>query len=332
MKADPSSQSFTEGQPIAAGFDPQLLREALRPLDFNAPARVGVEEQRYLAHYGIDFSKEFPGLEHRMGYFAAADHRLFAQIFRPNKAVGTAFVLHGYLDHSGIYGHLIRYLLKRDLAVVIFDQPGHGMSYGEPASIDSFGRYVAAYQICQQIVAPHVPKPWHLIAQSMGGAVAMEHLLQRRYRKEQSPYRNIVLLAPLYRPYGWKTLRVVYTLLHRFKSTWPRTWRGNSHDEAFCEFLRDRDPLQARTLSVRWITAMVKWMHAFEKHTPTDLPLTIIQGGDDHTVDAAFNLKIIAGKFAVEMIDLPEAKHHLVNESPEIRQHLFDAINARWVS
>jgi alpha-beta hydrolase superfamily lysophospholipase len=88
-------------------------------------------------------------------------------------------VIHGYYDHAGLYRHLIRHLIDRGLAVLAFDLPGHGLSSGAPATIESFDEYVDAFDACLLALEDHMPPPWLLLGQSTGGAIAMEWLLAR---------------------------------------------------------------------------------------------------------------------------------------------------------
>ena len=74
----------------------------------------------------------------------ADDERVTAQYFVPQQVEGVAFVLHGYFDHVGLFAHVIEPLLARDLAVVCFDQIGHGLSGGARHTIDSFDTYIRA--------------------------------------------------------------------------------------------------------------------------------------------------------------------------------------------
>lgn len=309
------------------GFDVDATRAELPPFE-EAPNSPGPHTLDYLLHYGIDFSDG--DRAHRVGTFEVDGETLVGHLILPPDAVGTAFVLHGYFDHVGLYGNLIRYCLSRGLAVATLDQPGHGLSTGRAASIESFDRYVRAYRAFRTLVAPLVPAPWHLFGQSMGGAIAMAHLLDAGYRAEDSPYRNIVLFAPLVRPYRWSRLRFIYHGLRWFLGEWPRTFTGNSNDPSFTVFLRDADPLQAKAVAVPWVTAMVQWMKRFDRHPRTDLPVLVLQGDDDETVDAEHNLARIGTKFALDAQWVPGAKHHLVNETAELRGTMFTYIDRRW--
>ncbi|MCZ6710839.1 MAG: alpha/beta hydrolase, partial [Gammaproteobacteria bacterium] len=237
-------------------------------------------------------------------------------------------VIHGYYDHVGLYGHLIRHLIGRRLAVVALDLPGHGLSSGERATIETFDHYVDAVDACLQAFAEHAPRPWHLVGQSMGGAIAMEWLLANAVTRATSPFAGIILLAPLVRPYLWPINRVFYELIRRFVSHRPRTFVNNSEDLEFLEFLRSRDPLQARILPVQWVTAMVAWKKRFVRYRPSDLSALVVQGGADRTVDRRYDLKIIRRLFDVKVLFIPEARHHLVNETASIRGQMLAAMDA----
>jgi lysophospholipase len=309
------------------GFDPDLLRRELRLLRPDRPVVLTAAEDAYLRHYGIHLAEQVEGLQHFFGAVEAATHRIAAHLWVPVAARGTAVVIHGYYDHTGLYGHLLRHLVDRGMAVLAFDLPGHGLSTGAPATIETFDHYVEAFDACIAALGAHLPKPWALFGQSTGGAIAMEWLLANGYSRETSPFARVVLLAPLVRPYAWGVNRVVYEIARRVITERPRTFVANAENPEFLEFLRSRDPLQARTLPVQWVTAMVQWRRRFERYRPSNLRPLVVQGHADQTVDWQYNLKVIGRLFEPRVFYIPEARHHLVNESPAIRARIFQAID-----
>jgi lysophospholipase len=311
---------------VSAPFDPGAVRASLKPLVPGAPAVLTPEEDAYLRHYGIHFSESIEGLAHQLGRIETDTHAIAAHLWTPRDATGSAIVIHGYYDHVGLYRHLIRFLLDRGLAVLSFDLPGHGLSTGEPATIETFDHYVDAFDACFRAFEGHLPTPRHLFGQSTGGAIAMEWLLANELTRATSPFEKIVLLAPLVRPYLWPLNRVVYEIARRTIKERPRSFVFNTQDREFVEFLRDRDPLQARTLPVQWVTAMQAWRKRFERHRPSDLAPLVVQGQADRTVDRRYNVRVIERLFRPRVFYIPEARHHLVNESPAIRDRIFAAV------
>jgi len=309
-------------------FDPHQVRASLKPLVPGAPVVLTPEEDAYLRHYDIHFTESIEGLAHQLGRIETDSHVIAAHLWTPRNASGSAVVIHGYYDHVGLYGHLIRFLLERNLAVLTFDLPGHGLSSGEPATIETFDHYVEAFDACFRAFEAHLPMPRHLFGQSTGGAIAMEWLLANEISRSSAPFEKIVLLAPLVRPYLWPVNRIIYEVARRTITERPRSFVFNNQNREFIEFLRDRDPLQARTLPVQWVTAMQAWRKRFERYRPTDLAPLVVQGHADRTVDRKYNVKVIERLFQPRVFYIPEARHHLVNESPEVRAQIFAAIAA----
>ena len=292
------------------------------------PTVLTPAEDAYLRHYGIHFSESVEGLAHQLGRIETPTHTIAAHLWMPLDAKGSAIVIHGYYDHVGLYRHLIRFLLDRHLAVLSFDLPGHGLSSGEPATIETFDHYVDAFDACFRAFEAHLPTPRHLFGQSTGGAIAMEWLLANELTRATSPFDKIVLLAPLVRPYLWPLNRVIYEVARRTIKERPRSFVFNAQDREFVEFLRDHDPLQARTLPVQWVTAMQHWRKRFERRKPSDLTPLVVQGHADRTVDRHYNVRVIERLFRPRLFYIPEARHHLVNESPQLREQIFAAVGA----
>lgn len=310
---------------------PDELVRQLRPLDFGGDNELSDVERDYCAYYRIDLESQVPGVRHRLGYFEALGYQVALHVFMPTRMRGTAFVFHGYFDHSGLYGHLIRDLLLQDLAVVIYDLPGHGLSSGDRVTIRSFEDYQRVLDACLAHCEDQVPKPWYAVGQSTGAAVLLDNLLTHRYSPEQSPFHHWVLLAPLVRPSSWHKGLVLHTLMSPFVRTWKRAFSENSHDSSFIRFVRKHDPLQSQVLSVEWVSALRSWVRRIEAMPALQAPVTVIQGKQDKTVDWRHNLRVLRRKFLdVDVYYLQTGRHHLVNESEELRVQIFEIIRHKF--
>ena len=236
-------------------------------------------------------------------------------MWSPPEPTGTAFVIHGYFDHLGLYRHLLSCLLAKGWRVVLWDLPGHGLSSGPRAEIEDFDDYQHCLAHLQETLQTlgMAPEPWLGVGQSTGAAILATDALTRR---DTAGWAGIVLLAPLVRPWRWSQASWLHLIASPFVKELPRKYRPNSTDEAFTAFLRDQDPLQPERLSVAWITAMRRWMPRLLALEPNPLPTLILQGEQDLTVDWEWNLAILAEKFPnAEIHRHPEARHHLVNEA-----------------
>ncbi|MED5253029.1 MAG: alpha/beta hydrolase, partial [Pseudomonadota bacterium] len=280
----------------------------------------------YFRHYGLEALLNDTSEVHA-GFVDTGRFALWCQVWSPPEPTGTAFVIHGYFDHLGLYRHLLSCLLAKGWRVVLWDLPGHGLSSGPRAEIEDFDDYQHCLAHLQETLQTlgMAPEPWLGVGQSTGAAILATDALTRR---DTAGWAGIVLLAPLVRPWRWSQASWLHLIASPFVKELPRKYRPNSTDEAFTAFLRDQDPLQPERLSVAWITAMRRWMPRLLALEPNPLPTLILQGEQDLTVDWEWNLAILAEKFPnAEIHRHPEARHHLVNEAEPIRQVLFEALD-----
>ncbi|MFP1681615.1 alpha/beta hydrolase [Alloalcanivorax sp. C16-1] len=299
-----------------------------QPLNWEAFDPLDESSQRYARYYGIDFDARLPELQHGFGYFEAAGHTISVHAWRPPAPRGTVLICHGYFDHVGLYRHIIGHVLQRGYAVLAYDLPGHGLSSGPRAAIDDFRIYREVLEQCLSLASNHFPRPWNVIGQSTGGAIIMDYLVHHGFDRDDNPFANIILLAPLVRPFKWGTARWLHTLVKPFARSIKRVFTVNSGDPDFLDFLENKDPLQDRRLPARWVTALKRWLPGFEAADRVKISPVVIQGDQDETVDWRYNLKVIRAKFEDPDIHmLPGARHHLANERDEFRRKIFAIID-----
>jgi len=131
-------------------LDIDAVHRSLLHLDLSVYAPPAGALAEHARHYGIDMEAQLPGVRHYTGWFEAPGYQLAAHVFLPQEARCTLFILHGYLDHSGLYRHLIRDALTQGAAVFIFDLPGHGF----PAASASTFRILPITRWCSTPRSP----------------------------------------------------------------------------------------------------------------------------------------------------------------------------------
>jgi len=307
-------------------MDVNALRQQLSALDCAGSLYVASDiEKEYFRYYGIDFENRIVGVTHQLGLVAAAEFDVACHVYRHAAAKGTAYIVHGYFDHAGLYGHIAEYFLTRRYNVVLLDLPGHGLSSGPRATIEAFADYERALEACIRACCGELIQPALFVGQSTGAAIIMQFLLDEKYTGLLDKPANVLLLAPLVRPARWPVLRLAFRLNRLIRSDIPRGFSNNSHDESFLDFLRNHDPLQFNALPMQWVQAMSVWIDRFKAAPVSFISPLVLQGPQDKTVDWRFNLKAIRDKFPDASIQmLAEGKHHLANESPEIREKIFE--------
>jgi alpha-beta hydrolase superfamily lysophospholipase len=314
--------------PAQPAFDVERVKARLPSFSFQCTDFTDVSLRAYRQFYRIEFENEFPELSVSIGVREISGYRIALHYYRLLSSFkGTVFLLHGYYDHVGIFNHILRALLQGGYSVVSFDLPGHGLSGGDKVAIPDFNRYQIIFRHVLGLFADVAVKPWHAVAQSTGGAIVMDCLLDHASRDMVVPFHRAALLAPLLRPRGYDVGRYVHRLVSPFSDYVKRGFALNSHSEEFLHFLRNKDPLQSRHLSARWVGALKEWVPGIESSRASQFPLLVIQGQQDGTVEYEHNLQIIREKFPVmELVLIPAARHQLVNESADLRDEIFHSI------
>lgn len=303
----------------------------LSALNLNQPYQIKNELLGYQKMYAIHQLLE--RADYWQGYIQTPNFKIHTQVFKPkhHTSKGTVFLLHGYLEHSGIYQPLIREVLAQHYQVVIYDLPGHGLSDGAIANIDDFNHYQDILLSVQQYLRPHLIQPYIAIGQSTGGAILMHHILHYAQQRQAPLFKRVLLLSPLIRPAksAWWHNTIGLTIVKNIKNRVPRPFRRNNHNPEFLRFVRLYDPLQAQELGMNWILAMSKWMNEMELYPSCRIPVWLAQGALDKTVDWQYNVEFIRNKFRLQaFLLLEEGSHQLVNEIEDIRLPLTGLIQS----
>lgn len=284
----------------------------------------------YQTYYSSKLGVEVPtnDVTHRIGTLNVDNYQIVVQSWMPKAPRATLFLAHGYWDHVGMGARLIELALSQQLAVVAWDAPGHGLSSGQPAAIDRF----ATYDLVMRHVLRHctqMPRPWIGCGHSTGGAVLLHYWLASR----GDVFQQGILLAPLIRPQSHRRICLGYALGKHFLRRVKRSgWYTSSHDRAFCDVVR-HDPLQVNYASVKWVGAMCHWAEMAPKLLSSSTTLLCIQGTADATVDWRYNLKLLQDKFPqLSQNIIPDARHHLANESDPWRSLVNTSLIRCWNS
>jgi alpha-beta hydrolase superfamily lysophospholipase len=304
-------------------FVPEQTRQVLQPFDIKQRVACKGAVAEYCRFYHLDFEQDFKHIQHSCGYFDVAAYRVVAHSYLVPNAKGTVWILHGYLEHSGLYRHIIPILLAANFSVIIYDLPAHGLSSGTRASISSFGEYQAVLEHLIGYFKSHLPQPWLAIGQSTGGAILMDYVLSKHAQHQVSIFERLFLLAPLVYPakMQWLQIKLAFWWFKSVRTGLPRIFRQNTSDTNFIRFMREEDPLQAHWIPVAWLLSLKEWIEYIHDLPACNMPVWVVQGGQDKTVNGDYNLGFIGTKFKVQRtLRLTEASHQLVNESEYFRK------------
>ena len=298
------------------------VQKELRPLkDWDAGEYPDSVEE-YFKYYGLDPEKD--GIEHIFGTFESEKYILTGHIFRPEEYKATVILVHGFGDHCGQMRHLIYYLLNEGYCIAGFDLPGYGLSSGERAVIDDFSKYSTALKDFARVTARYTHGPYHVIGHSTGGAAILDYLVST----EEFSFDKIILAAPLVRNVAWGLSKVGFFIARPFSNNIPRKFRKNSSDKEFLDFIKNKDPLQVQSVSLKWTKALYKWNDRIADLPVSNKEIFVIQGKKDTTVAWKYNIKFIKGKFSnTKVMLVKDGRHQLLNESADLRNDVFSNIN-----
>lgn len=326
-----SATQFTEQ-------DAQCLRERLSVLSIATEQRrreTSLDRQdpfleKYLSHYGLVDLVGQVSDDYAMGLLPNCDEKIVCQYFHCQQARSYAVIVHGFMDHAGLYDKLIRYFLQRRMSVFVYDQYSHGLSDGKSAVFSSVESLAYTLSKVVRFSNSELAKPYFLAGQSLGGAVSQHYLLDLVNREDNPKPELAILFAPLIRIKSHRFVDALYRLIHRVLNSVPRSFSDNSHDLEFLDFLKNRDSFQPRRISAQSVGAMLRWAKAYPSFPMSDVPTLVIQGTDDDTVAWNENMTLLQTKFPRLTIRyIAHARHHMVKESEQYWKQVGSVMNAQ---
>lgn len=107
--------------------------------------------------------------------------KIYGQVWQPADTPEAVIALvHGMGEHSGRYQRLAEFFTERGIAVMAFDQRGHGRSEGPRGHIVHFNQLLDGVQeLIERAQLQFKEKPVFLWGHSMGGNVVLNYVLKK---------------------------------------------------------------------------------------------------------------------------------------------------------
>lgn len=260
---------------------------------------------------------------HTLELTTADKTSLFVRHYHAPESDRSLVIVHGLSEHGGRYEHFARELVERGWSVLLADLRGHGHSGGVRTHVERFHKYLDDLALLFESFDLPVARTV-LLGHSTGSLISIRFLETR-----PAPVKAAVLLAPLL-ALGVRvdpmTMAVGKLLSHvvpraRFKSK-VNPAEATRNPEAIRR--READPHNHRSVTARWFFEMRKALRAaWSEADHIDVPLLVIQGGQDRIVDPAAAQSWLEPVNTADktLIQLPEHYHELHNE-PDWRDTL----------
>mgnify|MGYP001818230703 CR=1 FL=1 len=262
-------------------------------------------------------------------------------------ATGTVLIFPGRTEFAEKYGHIARHFHAAGLAVVTIDWRGQGLS--DRLAHDALLGHVLSFPDYQRDVAEmlfaaaemDLPKPWRLVAHSMGGAIGLRALI------EGLPVDRAVFSAPMWgiavpahkRPMAF-VLPTLARHLGRHLNYVPGTgpdayvseadFRTNmlTHDAAHFEYLGRMAAEEPRFAlggpSLHWFDEAVRECRSLAAMPRPTLPVQTFVGTDESIVSVAAIRNMHAAWPSGSLKVLEGARHELMMEAEPWRSDFLD--------
>jgi lysophospholipase len=314
-----------------------MTMPAARPEDASGTAR-GSDAALELDHVLVD------GLRLRVGHRGPAW----------GQARGTAVILPGRAEFIEKYGETVAALAARRFAVAILDWRGQGGSdrlldkrhRGHVVRIEDYLADLAG--VLAHLEQRRLPRPWLMLAHSMGGHVGLRHLHDR-----PGSFAGAVMSAPMFgirlQPMPEPLARAICEIALGLGAGQRYAPGQRDFDLARCLFERNNVtscPVQFEDLRRRlaatpelalggvtygWLTASLRSIALIRRPGFVEAiatPVLVCQAGHERVVCnrsiAAITRRLPHGRLLV----FPEARHELLQERDPIRRRLLDAFTA----
>ncbi|QCJ43811.1 alpha/beta hydrolase [Bacillus sp. S3] len=251
------------------------------------------------------------------------------------EAKAVIVIVHGAMEHHGRYGWLIEMWRLSGFHVIMADLPGQGMTTrSSRGHIDSFDEYIIEVKDWIQ-AAYRYELPVFLIGHSMGGLISIRLLQEERLNIAgvilSSPCLGLIHTPSKFLDAMSHLLNAVYPSL-RMNSGLTVQMATRNEDVREAD---SNDTLYVTKVSVRWYRELAGAIkQAFVNLDKIqDIPMLVMQGGDDKIVNKAtvkewFNNVPLSEKRFKEW---PKCYHEIFNEPEreEIFEYAKDFVNSQ---
>jgi alpha-beta hydrolase superfamily lysophospholipase len=212
---------------------------------------------------------------------------LFYRGWSGNADSPVLLFIHGLGEHSGRYGHPVKYFGERGYAMYAYDQRGHGRSAGRRAHAENFARLLGDLDVVLRFIRKKEGKrKIFLIGHSFGGQVALTYGARFSERID-----GVIASSPNLRlsmPVRWlkkKFGRMISNVLPTLSMDSGVNPKMISHDEAEVRAYEE-DPLINTDITVRMASEMFENQdQMLQIARAFKIPCLLMHAGDDQISD-----------------------------------------------
>ncbi len=258
--------------------------------------------------------------------------KLFGQVWTPiEEPIAVIALVHGMGEHSGRYRRLAEFFTSHNIAVITFDQRGHGRSEGKRGHITHFNQLLEGIEeLVDRANLRFKHKPIFLYGHSMGGNVALNYAL-----KKPSAIKGVIATGPWLRlafdppAIQLKLANIMRNLYPGFSQASKLKTEHLSHDKAIV-LAYEKDKYVHDRITASFFTNLYSsGLYALQHANELKIPALIMHGGDDKiTSQPASEEFAHKANLVSEYKIWPDMYHEIHNELEN--EEVFNYI-LRWI-
>ena len=276
------------------------------------------------------------GVRIRVGHAAARDSK------------GTVFILPGRTEYIEKYGRNAKDFVRAGFDVVTIDWRGQGMSdrLGANPMVGHVGRFLDFQKdwaaVCAFARRADVPKPWHMVAHSMGGCIGLRALMSG------SDMASVMFTGPMWgiqmagylRPIAWTLPRLAIALGQGHRLAPGTSIKSYPASEPFENNVLTSDPemfdyMRRHVIaepqfglggpSFMWLHSALKECAELAQMPPPALPALCFVGSNERIVDTTAIRDRMTHWKGGKLLLVDGAEHEVLMENANTRRQVTGA-------
>ena len=265
----------------------------------------------------------------------------------PKGDKGTVIIYSGRNEYIEKYGPVALELANCGYATATIDWRGQGLSdrllpdylVGHVGEFADYQRDVRV--LLDAVRDAEMPKPWYMLAHSMGGAIGLRTIIQSREVNAavfSAPMWG-VLMNPVLRPAAWAVSVAARTLglgatpmlmsgVDNYVLNTEFNENSLTHDRQMWDFMGDllheNPKLGLGRPSCHWLHEALTECRWLAGTGDPKLPAWVAVGDQEEVVDPTAISDTIERWPGATVTEFPKCRHEIMMETPDLRQQFFD--------
>ena len=258
--------------------------------------------------------------------------KLFGQVWSPiQEPIAVIALVHGMGEHSSRYRRLAEFFTSNNIAVITFDQRGHGRSEGKKGHITHFNQLLEGIEeLVERANLRFKQKPIFLYGHSMGGNVALNYAL-----KKPSALKGVIATGPWLRlafeppAIQLKLANIMRNLYPGFSQSSKLNVNHLSRDKAVVEAYQKDKYVHDRITASFFTNLYSSGMYALQHANELKIPALIMHGEEDKITSEPASAEFAKRANLMSEYKSWPGMYHEIHNEPE-KEEVFSYI-LNWI-